>query len=147
MTKIPTFDHPITISETDIDHMGHVNNTVYLQWVQDAVVQYWLQVSPPGVQDGILWVALQHQITYRMPLFLGDTVAALVTATGTRGSRASFTTVIKRGGDVAAEIQSSWCCVDASTRRPRRIADEIARIFLPPSQQQGGEARPASGSR
>ena len=81
MTKIPTFDHPIAISATDIDHMGHVNNTVYLQWVQDAVVQYWQQVSPPGVQDGILWVALQHQITYRMPLFLGDTVSALVTAT------------------------------------------------------------------
>jgi len=140
MTRIPTFDHPILISAADIDDMGHVNNTVYLQWVQDAVVQYWQQVSPPAVRRGLLWVALQHNIIYRMPLFLGDKVAALVTATGTRGSRASFTTLFKRGDDLAVEVLSSWCCVDASTRRPRRIAEDIARIFLPlPSLHQGPE--------
>jgi acyl-ACP thioesterase len=39
--------------------------------------------------------------------------------------------MFKRGDDIAAEVRSSWCCVDASTRRPRRIADDIARVFLP----------------
>ncbi|KQY21682.1 acyl-CoA thioesterase [Pararhizobium sp.] len=124
------------LSAADIDDMGHVNNTVYLKWVQDAVVQYWQQVSPSAVRGGLLWVALQHEIKYRMPLFLGDKV----TATGTRGSRASFTTMFKRGDDLAAEVHSSWCCVDASTRRPRRIADDIAHVFLPlPSSRQGAE--------
>ncbi|WP_155414867.1 acyl-CoA thioesterase [Neorhizobium galegae] len=143
MIKSPTFDHPIVISAADIDEMGHVNNTVYLQWVQDAVVQYWEHVSPPDVRSRLLWVALQHQVIYRRPLFLGDRVAALVTATGTRGSRASFTTMFKRGDDIAAEVRSSWCCVDASTRRPRRIADDIARVFLPPASLRQGAERNA----
>ncbi len=111
--------------------MGHVNNAVYLQWVQEAVVHYWQHASPPHVQTRLLWVALRHEIIYRMPLFLDDKVSALVTATGTRGSRATFTTLFKRGEDLATEVRSSWCCVDATTRKPRRISDDIARAFLP----------------
>lgn len=148
MIKIPTFDHPIVITAADIDEMGHVNNSVYLRWVQDAVVQYWQQVSPPSVRAGLLWVALQHNLIYRTPLYLGDNVAALVTATGTRGSRASFTTMFKRGEDIAAEVRSSWCCVDASTRRPRRIAADITRVYLPlPLPRQGADRHVLVGWR
>ena len=127
----PSFRHKITISPSDIDDMGHVNNAVYLQWVQEAVVRYWQQASPLHVQADLLWVALRHEVIYRMPLFLNDSVEALVTATGTRGSRASFTTIFRRGDEAVTEVYSSWCCVDAHTRRPRRIAEDIARIFLP----------------
>ncbi|QDA36175.1 acyl-CoA thioesterase (plasmid) [Paracoccus liaowanqingii] len=127
----PAFHHPITISPREIDGMGHVNNTVYLQWVQEAVVRYWQHRSPSEAQAELLWVALKHEITYRLPLFLEDKVEAWVTATGTRGSRASFETLFKRGDDLVAEVRSSWCCVDSTTRRPRRIASEIARAFLP----------------
>ena len=40
------FRHVVAISPADIDHMGHVNNSVYLKWVQDAVVDYWQSVAP-----------------------------------------------------------------------------------------------------
>lgn len=111
--------------------MGHVNNAVYLRWVQEAVIHYWQHMSSVAAQKELLWVALKHEIVYRVPLFLNDKVDALVTATGTRGSRASFATSFRRGEDIAAEVRSSWCCVDASTRRPRRIAHDIAQQFLP----------------
>ena len=127
----PTFKHRIAITPRDIDDMGHVNNAVYLRWVQEAVVSYWQHISPIDAQEELLWVALKHEIVYRMPLFLNDEVDALVTAIGTRGSRASFSTKFRRGEDIAAEVRSSWCCVDAVTRRPQRIAHDIARRFLP----------------
>ena len=41
------FRHPVAIDPADIDHMGHVNNAVYLKWVQEAVVDYWRSVAPP----------------------------------------------------------------------------------------------------
>ncbi len=111
--------------------MGHVNNAVYLRWVQEAVVRYWQQISPIDAQEELLWVALKHEIVYRMPIFLDDEVDTLVKATGTRGSRASFSTNFRRGENIVAEVRSSWCCVDAVTRRPQRIAHDIARRFLP----------------
>lgn len=136
MDTMPTvpplmFCHPIEISAQDIDAMGHVNNAVYLKWVQEAVVRYWQHRSPPQAQAELLWVALKHVILYRLPLFLDDQVEAHVMATATRGTRASFTTEFKRGDDLVAEVRSSWCCVDAATRRPRRIASEIVSAFLP----------------
>jgi acyl-CoA thioester hydrolase len=127
----PTFEQHITISPGDIDHMGHVNNAVYLQWVQETIVNYWKDIAPLEARASLLWVALKHEITYRAPLFLDDQVDALVTATETRGSRASFKTIFKRGKQVSAEVISSWCCIDAATRKPRRLAHDIVRKFLP----------------
>lgn len=130
-SETPTFEHRIAITPRDIDGMGHVNNAVYLRWVQEAIVCYWRQFSSIDAQEDLLWVALKHEIVYRRPLHLHDEVDALVTATGTRGSRASFSTDFRRGQDTAAEVRSSWCSIDAVTRRPRRIAPDIARRFLP----------------
>ena len=124
------FHYPIGILPDDIDHMGHVNNSVYLKWVQDAVVKFWETVAPADAVTRHLWVALQHQITYRRPAFIDDLVVADVVANGTAGAKAMFTTVIKRGEEVLAEVQSTWCCLDSVTRRPARLARDIVARFI-----------------
>jgi acyl-CoA thioester hydrolase len=127
------FRHPVAIQPADIDHMGHVNNSVYLKWVQDAVVDYWQSVAPPDAVARHLWVALKHEITYLKPTFLQDNVVAEVIAEKVEGARAFFTTVLRRGEDVLSEIHSGWCCLDAATQRPARLAREIATRFLSPT--------------
>ncbi len=47
------------------------------------------------------------------------------------GARAFYHTVIKRGEEVLAEVQSSWCCIDAKTLRPARIGEHLREIFFP----------------
>ena len=125
-----TYHHPIGILPADIDHMGHVNNSVYLKWVQDAVVRYWETLAPPEAVARHLWVALSHEIQYRRPTFLDDIVIADVVADKVEGAKALFTTVIKRGETVLAEVKSSWCCLDSVTKRPARLARDIAARFL-----------------
>ena len=125
------FRHPIGILPADIDHMGHVNNSVYLRWVQEAVVAYWEKVAPAEAVTAHLWVALKHEITYRRPAFLEDLVVADVIAEHVQGARTFFSTVIKRGEEVVAEVQSSWCCLDAVTKRPARLAKDVVARFLP----------------
>ncbi|MBR0552449.1 acyl-CoA thioesterase [Stakelama marina] len=123
--------HPLTVAPADIDHMGHVNNAVYLNWVQEAVVSYWEKVAPAEAVARHLWVALKHEITYRRPAFLEDDVIATVVAERVNGARAFFRTLIKRGEDVLAEVQSTWCALDAKTMRPIRVAQDISRRFVP----------------
>jgi acyl-CoA thioester hydrolase len=127
------FRHSIAIEPADIDHMGHVNNSVYLKWVQDAVIDYWQSVAPPDAVARHLWVALRHEITYLKPTFLQDNVVAEVIAEKVEGARAFFTTILRRGEDVLSEIHSCWCCLDAATQRPARLAREIASRFLSPA--------------
>ncbi|MEO8454035.1 MAG: thioesterase family protein [Sphingomicrobium sp.] len=126
------FRHQIAIDAADIDHMGHVNNAVYLKWVQEAVIDYWSSVAPPQAVAQHLWVALKHEITYRQPTFLQDIVVAEVIAEKVEGARAFFRTVLRRGDEVLSEISSTWCCLDAVTKRPARLAREIAGRFVTP---------------
>ncbi len=121
----------IGIERGDIDFMGHVNNARYLAWVQDAVLSHWQKLAPPEAVAQHLWVALKHEITYRKPAFLDDDVIASVVLEKVQGARAFYETIIKRGEDVLAEVKSSWCCVDAQTLRPARIAADIAAHFFP----------------
>jgi len=122
--------HALAVAPHDIDFMGHVNNSVYLKWVQEAVIAYWRRVAPAEAVAQHLWVALKHEITYRRPAFLEDNVVAQVVAEGMHGARAFFHTLIKRGEDVLAEVRSSWCCLDAATQRPARLARDVVRMFV-----------------
>ena len=125
-----TLAYPIHILPADIDFMGHVNNARYLNWVQDAVVAHWEKLAPPAAVAEHLWVALKHEITYRKPAFLNDEVIATVVLDKVEGVRAFYSTLIKRGDELLAEVKSSWCCLDAQTLRPARIAKDIAAHFF-----------------
>ena len=128
-TAIP-HDYPIGIDPADIDFMGHVNNASYLKWVQEAVLSHWRRLAPADAVAAHLWVALKHEITYRKPAFLDDELISEVIPTGVEGAKAFFSTIIRRGETVLAEVKSSWCCLDAATLRPSRIAGDIAQLFL-----------------
>ena len=124
------FHYPVGIVPGDIDHMGHVNNSVYLKWVQEAVVRYWEKIAPADAVASHLWVALKHEISYRRPAFLEDNVVADVIADRMHGARAFFTTIVRRGGDVIAEVKSTWCCLDATTRKPARLGADVTDRFI-----------------
>jgi acyl-CoA thioester hydrolase len=124
-------DHPIAVDPADIDFMGHVNNASYLKWVQEAVLGHWQRLAPAEAVAKHLWVALRHEITYRKPTFLGDVVVATVLLQKVQGTRAFYETVIRRGEEVLAEVRSSWCCIDAGTLRPARLARDVIERFFP----------------
>lgn len=120
----------IEIDPHDIDFMGHVNNASYLKWVQEAVLSHWRQLAPTEAIAQHLWIALKHEITYRKPAFLQDDVVATVLLEKVHGARAFYQTIIKRGEEVLAEVRSSWCCVDAATLRPARLAESVIERFF-----------------
>ncbi|RDE05806.1 acyl-CoA thioesterase [Sphingomonas aracearum] len=120
----------IGIDPADIDFMGHVNNASYLKWVQEAVIDHWRALAPAEAVAQHLWVALKHEITYRKPTFLNDDVIATVLLEKVQGARAFYETVIKRGEEVLAEVKSSWCCLDAETLRPARLAQGVIERFF-----------------
>lgn len=130
MTSSTPYRHPIGIEPGDIDFMGHVNNASYLKWVQEAVICHWRRLAPPEAVADHLWVALKHEITYRKPAFLNDEVIATVLLEKVQGARAFYQTIIRRGEEVIAEVTSSWCCIDAKTRRPARLGRSVIDRFF-----------------
>ena len=109
--------------------MGHVNNASYLTWVQQAVLSHWNRWAPPDAVAAYLWVAIRHEITYRRPAFLDDEVVAEVVLERVQRESAFYETVIRRGEERLAEVKSRWCCLDAATLRPTRLAQGIIDLF------------------
>lgn len=124
--------HPIKIETADIDFMGHVNNATYLTWVQNAVIAHWERFAGSDAIAAHRWVALKHEITYRKAAYLDDQLVATTVLERVRRESAFYDTVISRGKDVLAHVKSRWCCLDAVTLRPIRLADDIVKRFLPP---------------
>jgi acyl-CoA thioester hydrolase len=121
---------PIAVLPQDIDALGHVNNMIYLRWVQDATVAHWQRTAPPSAVTEFQWVAIRHDITYRRPAFLGDAIVARVTLESVRRESAFYVTRIQRGDEILAEISSRWCCMDTATMRPARLPDEVVSCFF-----------------
>jgi acyl-CoA thioester hydrolase len=131
MQTFPPYAFPVRIEPGDIDFMGHVNNASYLKWVQEAVLHHWWRIAPPEAIGAHLWVALKHEITYRKPAFLEDQLVATVLIEKIQGASAFYDTVIRRGEEVLTEVKSRWCCLDAATLRPTRLAAAVVELFLP----------------
>ncbi len=129
-SKKPAFSMPIRILPQDIDFMGHVNNARYLNWVQDVVLAHWQKLAPAEEVASKAWVALKHEITYRKPAFIDDDVIARTVLEKVAGARSFYNTVICRGEEILAEVQSMWCCIDATTLRPARINREVAEKYF-----------------
>ena len=125
-TSKPGHAMAITIVPGDIDFMGHVNNARYLGWVQDVVLSHWQKLAPAEEVASKAWVALKHEITYRRPAFLQDEIVATTVLEKIAGARAFYNTVIARGEEVLAEVNSMWCCIDTDSRRPARIDRDVA---------------------
>ena len=133
MLALPTqsFEYFLQVVDDDIDVMGHVNNAVYLQWVQVAVLRHWRRFAPTDAVAARLWVALKHEIRYRRPAFLNDRLVVRLLLEKLRGAQAFYRAKIDREDETLAEVRSCWCCLDVATKKPVRLARDIVARFLP----------------
>ncbi|MFC0204429.1 acyl-CoA thioesterase [Novosphingobium soli] len=142
MTCAQKHECPVTIGPEDIDFMGHVNNATYLKWVQAAVIAHWRSVASPAAVAAYQWLALRHEITYRKPAFLRDRLMAHVVLDKVKRESAFYDTTIRRGDEVIAEVKSRWCCIEAASRLPVRVADEVVAMFFPEAAEAGPVSTP-----
>ena len=125
------FDMSVAVLPGDIDLQNHVNNTVYLRWVQDVATAHWQALASREAQETIAWVVLRHEIDYKAPAALGDKII-LRTWVG-KATRLTFErfTEIRRDGDgqLLSTARTLWCPINAQTGRPTRVSPEVRSQF------------------
>jgi acyl-CoA thioester hydrolase len=132
---VEPFELPIRVEAADIDELGHVNNVIYLRWVQDVAVAHWTAVAPAADRERVLWIVLRHEIDYRQAAHLADRIVARTwVGSGTR-LRFERHTEILRAEDqsVLARARTIWCPIDAATRRPTPVSAEVRALFSVPA--------------
>ena len=54
----------LTAGPEHIDELGHVNNAVWVQWIQKIAVAHWHAVADAAHKDAYYWVVVRHEIDY-----------------------------------------------------------------------------------
>lgn len=144
MTTIEIYEHKLVVCESEIDLVGHVNNVVYLQWMQDAAMAHSSALGWSAQryqQHGAGWVARLHQIEYLQPAYAGDEVivrtwvADMKKVTSLRRYQMIRTDPPRSDSELSrkqitlAVAHTNWAYIDFSTRAPKRIPPEIASAY------------------
>jgi acyl-CoA thioester hydrolase len=121
------FAHELTVREDVIDENGHVNNVVYVQWMQDVAILHFTALGGAAMmaRHGAAWVARSHQIEYLRPAFAGEALVVKTWIADMERVKSLRRYEFSRGAQILARGATDWVFVDAETGRPKRIPDEM----------------------
>jgi acyl-CoA thioester hydrolase len=127
----PPYEMSIAVQPADIDRQNHVNNTVYVRWIQEIATAHWNATAPVPARDEIGWVVLRHEIDYKSPLCLGDQIV-LRTWVGkaTRVTFERFVEILREtDGKLMATARTLWVPINPETAKPIRVPPEVRERF------------------
>lgn len=125
------FEQSVPVIPEDFDELGHVNNVVYLRWVQDVATAHWRAAATADQQARYAWVAHRHEIDYRAPGLPGDAIIASTWVGSAEAVRFERFVEILRASDrkVLAAARTLWVPIGRTTGRVTRVDDAVRSVF------------------
>jgi len=116
----------------DIDELGHVNNAVWVRWIEDIATAHWRTAADPAHVEAYVWVITRHEIDYLKPLLEGQSVTGRTWAEQPKGAR-SVRLMEFVGADETVHVRSrtTWAMINRATGRLQRVTPDIVAPFLP----------------
>ena len=127
----PTFELSFTALPEHIDELGHVNNAVWIQWIQTIAVAHWHAVAGPADDAAYFWVVTRHEVDYLKPAFEGDVVAARTWVGEAKGARSDrYVEFTGPSGQLCVRSKTSWAIIDRALGRPVRVPPDVIAPFV-----------------
>lgn len=131
------FEQIISVLPQDIDQFDHVNNIVYLRWVQDVSIAHWYAAATNAQKEKIGWVVVRHEIDYLSSARLSDEIIARTCVGGADKNIFERFTEMIRASDlkVLARARTLWCPIDLHSHRPIRVGADVYERFSVPGKK------------
>ena len=126
------FEMSFTAQPGDIDIMGHVNNAVWVRWMEEIATAHWMSLARPDEVARYVWVVTRHEIDYKGNVGPGESVTARTFVPDPpRGARFDRRVdFFGLDGALKVSARTSWAMIDLTTNRLARIPAELAAPFL-----------------
>jgi len=126
------FELSFTAAPEHIDELGHVNNAVWVQWIQEVATSHWRAAAAPEHVAAYIWVVIRHEIDYLRPLRAGESALARTWVPDPpRGAR--FDRLIEfsgADGKPLVKARTTWAMIEQASGRPARVPPQVAARFL-----------------
>jgi acyl-CoA thioester hydrolase len=120
-----TYTSTITVGAEHLDDQGHVNNAVYVRWIQEIAAEHWYSRHPKTDVDATYWVVLEHHIQYKQQSYLGDSLKVETYIEDPEGIRLPRIVDFFKEDQLIVKARTLWCLIDAVTHRPSRINNDM----------------------
>lgn len=118
------FEASVPVRWVDLDAQAHVNNTVVVDYLQQARVIALLR-GPMGALLGNGIVVTGHQIEYLAPItYAGGDIAARLRIGDVRAASFAYGYELSQAGRPVARARTDACLFDFTAQRPRRMAPD-----------------------
>jgi acyl-CoA thioester hydrolase len=125
------FSFQVQVRFRDLDALGHVNNAVYLTYLESARIAYWFHVTGTSTLQDLGMILARVEVDYRSPASLGETLAVSVRCVSIR--RASFTMGFEvretGGGRLVAEARKVLVHYDYAAGKSEPLPAELRRLL------------------
>lgn len=124
---------PFVAEARHIDELGHVNNAVWVQWIQDVAGAHWYSAVSAEDQAAHVWVVVRHEIDYLRALLPGGSVTATTWADPDSVAGAKFDRMMEFVGDdgrVHVRARTTWALLHRATGRPLRVTAAVIAPFV-----------------
>ena len=121
MEKQLPFTYVLTASKSDIDHLNHVNNVVYVRWVQEVAAVHWDAMASEELKTKYAWMLIRHEIDYLSQAYEGDVIVGETWVGETKGATFERFVELRKGDKVLTKSKMIWCLLDSQTLKPKRV--------------------------
>ncbi len=124
-----SYRHSLKVEAQHIDNLNHVNNTVYLEWVQEVAYLHWDVLAPKEIKEATVWMVLRHEIDYLRQAYLNDDITIYTWIDESAGVKSTRIVHIYRDDQLLAKSKTTFCLLDKQSQKPKRISQEILALF------------------
>jgi acyl-CoA thioester hydrolase len=124
-----SFSVDVPLRWGDMDAQGHVNNAGFVDYLQEARVDFLLAGPVPHLLGGGM-VVVSHQIEYHAPVSYSPLpVVVEVSVAGVKGAVFELAYTLSHDGSVSAVARTTLCPYDFERRCVRRLTPEERAYF------------------
>ncbi|WP_339661622.1 thioesterase family protein [uncultured Polaribacter sp.] len=123
------FEVKFTVSSADIDDLNHVNNVVYVKWMDEVAFQHWAYLTKDYPLPEYIWVVTRHEIDYKGQAFLGDEIIAKTWVGETKGFTSARIIEFYKDTILVAKSKTVWAMLDAETYKLTRIRENVLKVL------------------
>ncbi len=123
------FTLKITVSAEDIDNLQHVNNLVYVKWMDKIATTHWSFLTKENPLPQYVWVVIRHEIDYLKQAGLGDEITVKTWVGETKGITSIRFMEFYKGNVLLVKAKTTWAMLNAKTFKPTRIREDVLKVL------------------
>lgn len=123
------FTLKITVSTNDIDNLQHVNNLVYVKWMDKIATAHWSFLTKENPLPQYVWVVIRHEIDYLKQAGLGDEITVKTWVGETKGITSIRFMEFYKENVLLVKAKTTWAMLNAKTFKPVRIREDVLKVL------------------